>query len=561
MRRILALVLCCVLFVFTAYADNGASSVQSTAAVGADGSCQISLYMTIRLDEPVSELTLPLGTDLSSVRLNGSSTSLKTQDGITSVVLSDIVRGFTGNVSFQVNFTVNRAVHTDEDGKTTITVPLIYGFAYPVETMNFSVTMPGEFDTVPVFRSGYHQQDIESNLTASVQGTTISGSITEPLKDHETLIMSLQAPEGMFAQAQTAGGTVALDGIAMAVCGGLALLYWLLTMASLPRFPRSRSTAPEGVNAGSVGCWVGRKPANLSLMVIHWAQMGYLIIHMNEYGRVMLHKKMEMGNERSAFEGRIFRALFSKGGMVDAASFRYARICDKTVRQSRKHSWGYRKESGDARVLRILGFVAAVFAGVAMGDSLATMPAWRVVLMVIFGVGAGVCGWFVQDAFGRIWLPGKPRQLIALAAALTMVLAGLISGQLLYALAAVAGNLVVGLLMVRTGRRSDNGNQVQDDIMGLRRYMCRVNRQELARIMRSNPDYYYELAPYALALGVDKRFAKGFGSLKLTHCTWLNTGMGAPGTAGEWYLQLREVLSAMNDPEKRMPWERFMNRR
>ena len=97
--------------------------------------------------------------------------------------------------------------------------------------------------------------------------------------------------------------------------------------------------------------------------------------------------------------------------------------------------------------------------------------------------------------------------------------------------------------------------------MGLRRYMCRVNRQELARIMRSNPDYYYELAPYALALGVDKRFAKNFGSLKLTHCTWLNTGMGAPGTAGEWYLQLREVLVAMNDPEKRMPWERFTNKR
>lgn len=558
MRRFLALILCCLLFVMTAYADNAVSGVQANAAVSADGSCQVSLSMSIRLDEPVSSLELPLGTKVSSVRLNGGSASVSRSGGVTSVSLNRLTRNVTGTVPVMVTYTVNSVVSLDESGKQIITVPLLYGFTYPVEDMSFSITMPGPFDTVPTFLSGYHQQDIESSITSSVSGATITGTVNTTLKDHETLTMTLEAPEGMFPQVQTAGGSLRFDMIAMIVCGVLALVYWLCTMSCWPRLRRQRSTPPEGVTAGNLGSFLVHKGADLTMMVVSWAQLGYLIIHLDENGRVMLHKKMDMGNERSAFEGRTFRSLFAKGNAIDATGYRYARLCESASILSARQAWGYRSNTGNPKILRLLGCGVGLFAGIAIGDCLASSAAWRVILMILLGVGGSFGAWYIQEGAYYLQLRQKLEMILGglcIAAFLTL---GLLSGCFFYGLAAALGNALIGLLAAHTGRRTENGNQIRDEILGLRRYLCKATKPELMRILRSNPDYYYELAPYALALGVDKTFAKRFGSLRLSGCTWLITDMGPAGTALEWHLQLREAVEAMTNLQKRPPWEKFL---
>lgn len=558
MRRFFALILCCFLFTATAYADNAASGVQATAAVSADGSCQVSLSMSIRLDQPVSGLELPLGTGISSVRLNGGSAGVSHSGGITSVSLNRLVRNVTGTVPVMVTYTINSVVSLDENGRQVITVPLLYGFAYPVEDMSFSITMPGAFDTVPTFLSGYHQQDIESSLSSAISGATITGTVKTTLKDHETLTMTLEAPEGMFPQVQTAGASLGFTMTAMIVCGVLALLYWCFSMACLPRFYVQRSTPPEGVTAGNLGSYLVHKGADLTMMVVTWAQLGYLIIHLDENGRVMLHKKMEMGNERSAFEGRAFRSLFAKGNAIDATGYRYARLCESTSILSARQAWGYRPDTGNPRILRLLGCGIGLFAGIAIGDCLASSAAWRVILMILLGVGGCFGAWYIQEGAYVLRLREKLELILGGGCAAAFLILGLLSGCFYYGLAAALGNALIGLLAAHTGRRTENGDQIRDEILGLRRYLCKATKPEMMRILRSNPDYYYELAPYALALGVDKRFAKRFGSLRLPGCAWLVTDMGPANTALEWHLQLREAVEAMTNLQKRPPWEKLL---
>lgn len=558
MRRILALILCCLLFATTAYAENEATSVQTNATVSADGSCQVSISMTIHLDEPDAGLTLPLGTDISSVRLNGSSASTQSSGGVTSVKLSSVTKNTYGNIPIVVTYTVNSVVSTDEDGKQSITVPLLYGFAYPVKEMSFSVTMPGSFDTVPTFLSGYHEQDIESSIHSDISGATVTGTVNTSLKDHETLVMTLEAPEGMFPAAQAVGGSLPYVAVAMIILGVLALLYWALTMAAWPRFPILRSTAPEGVNAGNLGSFLVHKGADLTLMVISWAQLGYLIIHMDDNGRVMLYKKMEMGNERSGFESRAFRSLFGKGDRIDATGYRYARVCEKVTRMSQRQNWGYSKESGNPKILRLLGCAGGLLAGVAVGDCLTSSPAWRVILMMFLGFFGAVGSWYIQEGMQYIRLRERLELVTSVLCAVLFLVLGYVSGCFIFALGAVLGNVLIGLLAAYTGRRTENGNRIRDEILGLRRYMRRVTKQELIRILRSNPDYYYELAPYALAMGVDKQFAKRFGNVRQPACAWLVTGMDQTNTAMEWYPLLRETVDAMNNLQKRPPWEKLL---
>ena len=318
MRRFVALILCIFLFAVPAHAANAAVSVSTTAAVNENSACTVTIEADIRLDDPAKGLKFPLGTDIDSVTLNGSPAPLKQSGGITSVDLSHL-DGKMGLFSCTISYTVNSVVTVDDDGKQLVTVPLLYGFPYPVEQMSFSVTMPSEFDTVPSFHSGYHGQDIERQMSATVSGTVISGSVEQELKDSETLFLKLAAPAGMFPASRTFGGSLGFDAAAMAVCAALALLYWLVTMRFLPRLPQRRATVPEGICAGQMRSYLIRRPADLPLMVLQWAQLGYLIIHLDDNGRIFLHKKMDMGNERSSFELRCFRDLFGRKRMMDVS--------------------------------------------------------------------------------------------------------------------------------------------------------------------------------------------------------------------------------------------------
>ena len=371
MRRFVALILCIFLFAVPAHAANAAVSVSTTAAVNENSACTVTIEADIRLDDPAKGLKFPLGTDIDSVTLNGSPAPLKQSGGITSVDLSHL-DGKMGLFSCTISYTVNSVVTVDDDGKQLITVPLLYGFPYPVEQMSFSVTMPSEFDTVPSFHSGYHGQDIERQMSATVSGTVISGSVEQELKDSETLFLKLAAPAGMFPASRTFGGSLDFDAAAMAVCTALALLYWLVTMRCLPRFAQRRATVPEGICAGQMRSYLIRRPADLPLMVLQWAQLGYLIIHLDDNGRIFLHKKMDMGNERSSFELRCFRDLFGRKRMMDVSGYRFQKVCDKAAALSRRQSNGYRSPRGSERLFRLICCLLGLFAGIAMGDTVST---------------------------------------------------------------------------------------------------------------------------------------------------------------------------------------------
>lgn len=550
MRRIIAVVLCCMILCLPVYADNAASDVTVTSAVTQNGSCQIAVNMTIRLDQPANNLLLPLGSDVSSVSLNGANASLSQSEGITNINL-DSLNGLTGTFPIAIHYTVNSVVKTDDDGKQYVSIPLLTGFKYPIENMNFSVTMPAAFDTVPAFFSGYHERDIERDITTEINGATISGSVNVPLKDSETLVLKLQTPEGMFPESQAMGGSLFIDNVAMGICAAVALLYWIITMGCKPLFSVHRSTAPDGISAGNVGSYLVHKGADLTMMVIHWAQLGYLIIHLDEHGRVFLYKKMEMGNERNSFEQRIFKNLFGKGTMIDATSYRYAKQCEKTALISKKFAAGYLPHSGNPKLFRILGCLVGLFAGIAMGDSIVSSPTWRILCMILMAVVCTACSWFIQEGMGCLHLYHKNSLQATLLCTVIVLLAGVFTKCALYAIIVVVWNLFVGLAAAYGGKRSENGARIYQEILGLRRHMKKVSKSELVRIMRTNPDYYYELVPFALALGVDKQLAKQFDTLPIPDCTWLLTGIGPARTASDFCPILRETVKSMTAEQHR----------
>lgn len=560
MRRILAVLLCCVLLALPVYADNAASEVTVSASVAKNGSCQITANATLRLEQPVDDLIFPLGSNVSAVTLNGANASLTQSGGITCINLSSL-SGLTGTFPITVHYTVDSVLKTDDDGNQFVSVPLLTGFKYPVERAEFSVTMPDVFDAVPSFSSGYHDQDIERNITSTVNGAVISGSVNAPLKDSETLHLQLQPPEGMFIKTRSVGGSALLFQTAMGVSALLALVYWLLTMGCLPLLPVHRSTPPEGICAGNARSYLVHKGADLTMMVLHWAQLGYLVIHLDEQGRVFLYRKMEMGNERSVFEQRVFKSLFSKAEMVDASSFRFAKQCEKAAALSRRYSAGYLPKSGNPTIFRGLSCFVGLFAGLAMADAIVTSTLWRVIFLLLLGGICVWCSWHIQSGMSSLHLRDRAELYACGICCGIVLLVGLLCGCLNYALILILWSLFAGLAAAYGGKRSENGKRIYQDLLGLRRHMKKVSKAELIRILRTNPYYYYELAPFAIAMGVDKQLAARFDNLHIPNCSWLLSGIGPVNTAGEFYPILRDTVKSMTCEQRRPLWEKLLRLR
>ena len=47
---------------------------------------------------------------------------------------------------------------------------------------------------------------------------------------------------------------------------------------------------------------------------------------------------------------------------------------------------------------------------------------------------------------------------------------------------------------------------------------------ELQQLQQKNPNYFYEMIPYALAMGIDRKFARRFDNkTALPECLWLRS--------------------------------------
>lgn len=561
MRRVFGLVLAVLITVLLAVPVSGATEATACsvhATVSSDSSCQVTVTANLRLEQAQENLTFPVPKEAVNVTLNGSRVRTSSQNGVRLVDLSKVVGNATGNFSVNIHYTLNDVIHTDENGILQLQLPLLSGFVYPVEAMEFSVTLPGQFAGLPSFSSGYHQADIEKHMTYDVSGATVSGSFLQELKDRETLTMTLAVTEEMFPQSVIEMGGYDFGKTAMMVCAALALVYWLLFLRNIPIWRGKYTVPPEGYSAGEMGCVLHTQGADLNLMVLTWAQLGYVQLHRERAGRVLVRKQMDMGNERGENELRYFRKLFAKRDLVDTAGIQYAQLCLFAEKKPAGVRELIHPRSGNLQVFRGLSSGIGLFGGVTLAVALTEGAALQPLVVFLLAVAGAVSAWWIQSWARCLLLHSKGRLRLCLLTGAVWLLLGLIAGQLAVSLWIVSGLLAAGLLLAYGGRRTDLGRQLQSQVLGLRTFLRTVPKQELQRICSGNPEYFYTLMPYAIALGVGRAFARRFGKTRLPDCPYITMVSDSHLTATEWSRLMTQVVETMDARSRQMPMERLI---
>lgn len=532
-------------------ADSAATGLDVTAAVSTDGSVSVTVLLTAHLDLPDSDLAFPVPAGAKNVTLNGNSVKAS-HSGDTQLVSLAGLTGDSGDFSVTIGYTLPSQVAYRSDGKAQLTLPLLSGFHLPIQSGTFRVSLPSAFTAKPVFSSGYYQTGIDGSLKISSAVGSVTATITGTLRDRETLTMTVEAPTELYPEVDpTAVHPEKIFSPMLLICAGLALLYYIFFLRFPLLFPETTADPPEGITAGELPTALTCRGADLTLMVLSWAQLGYILIYLEEDGRVTLHKRMGMGNERSSFEQKCFRRLFADRTMVNATGKNYAMLADQVSRMGHYRGWVDRR-SGRKDVVQFLGRLMGLAGGVLIGCGLVKHGVPAILTGILFGILGMWSAGKIQVAGILLLRPNRRLALETLGHCAVWVLLGLPSGQLSTAVLLVLGELLLGTGAAFGGRRTRSGKMAAAQALGLRKYLKTINRGELQRLSRRNPNFFFDLYPYAIALGVDRAFARQFGAMRLPGCPYLTTGMDGHMTAGEWGRWISETAEDMDRRKERL---------
>ncbi len=345
----------------------------------------------------------------------------------------------------------------------------------------FEVNMPKEFDpaSVEVITGAVGEGDTE-RADWKVNGNTVTGGVSN-VWSGEGVTIRIVLPEGYWTGVRddtkwgyAAQGLMGL--ITLAVVG----LFW-----KHGRDPQAVRTVefypPEGRSPAEIGFIWDKKldDKDMTSLVMWFASKGYLRIKAEEEQgllkkklHITLEKLYDLPVDAPQYQKTFFDALFEDSSTADMDALSKSTSFGLAYQGARgmleNHFDGKMEEGHEYRI-----------GGCLLG----------VLEVVVFGVAIIVC-------------------MLSETQEMLMV------GQLF-----ISG-IIISLCCWRMLRPTDFRVRLMGQIKGFREFIQRAELDRINRLVEQDPDYFYNILPYAYVFGLTDKWAKNFDKLAVSPPSW-----------------------------------------
>ena len=413
-----------------------------------------------------------------------------------------------------------------------------------IKNVSFSVLMPKEFDENKLGMSyGYEGYTKTEGLRYSVIGNRIDGMLNRSimLQMGEGLTIRLELPEGYFVANQEvpweAFGAILLGVMTIAA----SYILWSNYGKDDPVVETVQFYAPEGMNSVEAAyAYKGYLPdQDVVSLVVYLAQQGYIEIRESSGGKwgssfTLIKRKEYAGTKESE---RLFMAgLFRKGDYVTKPELENKfyktvnAIVSQITRQFEKKI--YFSDSLNKNwilyLMSVLVFVAAGFRPLYQYDydfitaiaALLFSTLWATfAFRILFGRGKL---WKKIPAFLVITITFGARCIVPLLLAFS-------NANSVYGIAflfAIAVSGTVSFFIKYMPKRTPYGNRLLGQLGGFKRFLETAEKDRLEAMAAENPQYFYDILPFAYVLEVSDVWMKKFASIAVEPPDWYQ---GYPG--------------------------------
>lgn len=410
-----------------------------------------------------------------------------------------------------------------------------------INHFQFTVRMPKPFDrnNVTLYTGDAQNADIEYHVV----GDTVTGSSRTALHDEDVTIRIL-LDEGYFVGARQLSNTYVYAAVVvvclLTVCSAL---LWLFFGRDDKVFPKAIYYPPPGITPADAGYILkgSVSDADMSALVLYWADKGYLDVQQMEDGTMRFSKRREADAGMQGYEQRIFNKMFEDREDVSPMVLQFSTA--QTVQAAKKDlTDGFTKNpfrrifTRKSRVVQALsclfsGCCIGVFAGVAAYTRTYLVTNFvlfgLLTMAVYFGLAMITC-----SVVNRLPRHGNANYVIA-SFSVNMVIAvfaGFImigmSNLILPVLVGVVGAMLCNIFAAYGLKRTEQGNRWLEELLGFKEYIRTLEPPRLGQMLEKDGDYFFNILPYAYVLGVSEEWIALFDETVVQKPQWYDAGMG-----------------------------------
>ena len=423
-----------------------------------------------------------------------------------------------------------------------------------IESVSFAVHFPKEFqynEETLGFSHGYTGSGDYRDVLYKVEENTVYGTYDQPLDAYHGLTMRLTLPNRYFVRRGIWDVLLWICRFLPFACFALMLLVWLRRRLGQPA-ETVEFYPPENLDPLSIGLIydgrVDRK--DITSLLIYLANLGCLAIretNKKDYKIVLLHQYAgDFEPARIFYNGLKTRSRKNKQGeetVTKGSLKKHFYITTDRVRaeiEEPRYSMQYflpvRRYHALALVLAFLSLCAAVYAYI-YGQF---FDPWRAVLPLLFITIMTVSFLLLSGTRAGKSVIKMLLIIFGVMIAFMLVVRGMVSGfggmQMpasaawfaIGSAAAVVGILVIGF---RMHPRTLYGKELLSRIRGFRRFLETAEKDRLQLLAEQDPQYYYNILPYAYVLGVSSKWIARFDEIAEAPPTWLEGSDSLTGIA------------------------------
>lgn len=370
-----------------------------------------------------------------------------------------------------------------------------------IKDVTFKITMPKEFDASLIsFTSGSYGSIDNDDVYYNVEGNVITGNLKRNmysdyvLSRGEGLTVRLELPEGYFQ-----GERIAFDPTFI-IIHGLLLLFLFLVIISIILFKKFsyrkkdllvvEYVAPDNLSPAEVGFLYNGSAKNKHIisLITYFANKGYLEIISKGKKDFSFKKLQSIPESEPDYAKTTFNGLFkhaNKEGIVKRSSLEdsfYTTLSSAIYKLSKTHKI-YKTSHTLCGLLYIFMMFGPFFLRMFFNDFMTYKLEYY---------------YYIQDVIVTIL---------------------------------VFVNFVLGLIfLINNKKRTEEATKYYNKIKGFKQYMEYVEKDKLEALVLENPNYFYDVLPYAYVLGVSSKWTEKFESIALTPPSWYSGDVYSPTT-------------------------------
>ena len=466
------------------------------------------------------------------------------------------------DVQYIINYTYN--IGKDNNTEFDELYFNLYGTEWEntAEHVSFEINMPKKFNSEKLgFSYGLYRSTNSENINYKVDGNKITGELLIPLASGEGLTVRCELPEGYFSKAESnTDYTSLLFFVLSAICFTLIILMFILNLNSKKKYaPTIEFYPPENLLCTDLACVIDGKvdAQQMIAVVFHLAQKGYIKIQ-DGYDTSPSRKKTKNTSycfirvkdydENNYIERIVFEGLFASNKnfansttLGETFSHKLNKAIDTKYKPTKKNVIGknfydcvfkrnfFNYKNISILLLVIVGIVGIILPNLfyygkfesAMISNL--IEYFQLIFMTIFLI--------VIVLIRPVMKKSKSKKFPFVVAAIVTVLALFCFNSEKYSAMqklSIKGSMIflaAGFVIVTKiqGLRTNYGNELYAKTVGFRNFLELAEKPKLEELVEHNPDYFFDILPYAFTLGVSDKWIEKFTSMFIPKPDWYIT--------------------------------------